>query len=192
MTKQAIRTAYTQKVTELLNQGYTLYPDTMNGTQGELAHIDLARGTEIVRVLLTQECAFRGFLRNNIVLTVGRATAEPGLGSWHRTVWNQRLEVLSQQSWAEVSDRGEGWYIDPEAGSQIEEKRRRRYPNQPQFGVIHTVKGGAFHTWAVAWVRRQPRMKSCKPEDVRIDRCTLDGRRWFQISAKGKTWTLGR
>ena len=31
MKKQDIRNAYTQKVTELLNQGYTIFPDTMNG-----------------------------------------------------------------------------------------------------------------------------------------------------------------
>ena len=35
MKKQDIRNIYTQKVTELLNQGYTLFPDTMGGSQGE-------------------------------------------------------------------------------------------------------------------------------------------------------------
>lgn len=52
MKKQDIRNAYTQKVTELLNQGYTIFPDTMNGSQGEIAHIDLTNGSEIIRVLL--------------------------------------------------------------------------------------------------------------------------------------------
>ena len=52
MKKQDIRRIYTQKVTELLTQGYTIYPDTMNGSQGEIAHIDLTDGNEIVRVLL--------------------------------------------------------------------------------------------------------------------------------------------
>jgi hypothetical protein len=48
MKKQDIRNAYTQKVTELLNQGYTIFPDTMNGSQGEIAHIDLTNGSEII------------------------------------------------------------------------------------------------------------------------------------------------
>lgn len=43
MKKQDIRNIYTQKVTELLNQGYTIFPDTMGGSQGEIAHIDLTR-----------------------------------------------------------------------------------------------------------------------------------------------------
>ena len=45
MKKQDIRNIYTQKVTELLNQGYTIFPDTMNGSQGEIAHIDLTNGS---------------------------------------------------------------------------------------------------------------------------------------------------
>ena len=61
MKKQDIRNAYTQKVTELLNQGYTIFPDTMGGSQGEIAHIDLTDGSEILRVLLYRDhCWERG------------------------------------------------------------------------------------------------------------------------------------
>ncbi len=52
MKKQDIRNIYTQTVTELLNQGDTIFPDTMSGHQGEIAHIDLSNGSEILRVLL--------------------------------------------------------------------------------------------------------------------------------------------
>ena len=55
MKKNEIRIAYTQKVNELLNQGYTIFPDTMNGSQGEIAHIDLTNGSEILRVLLERD-----------------------------------------------------------------------------------------------------------------------------------------
>ena len=44
MKKQAIREAFTQKVSELLAQGYTLFPDTMSGHQGEIAKVDLSNG----------------------------------------------------------------------------------------------------------------------------------------------------
>ena len=52
MKKNDIRTAYTQKVAELLAQGYTIFPDTMSGHQGEIAKVDLTNGSEILRVLL--------------------------------------------------------------------------------------------------------------------------------------------
>ena len=52
MTKNDIRSIYTQKVTELLAQGYQIHPETMSGSQGEIAHIDLTNGSEILRVLM--------------------------------------------------------------------------------------------------------------------------------------------
>ncbi len=41
MKKQDIRNAYTAKLTEFLNQGCTIFPDTMSGHQGESSHIDV-------------------------------------------------------------------------------------------------------------------------------------------------------
>ena len=78
MKKQDIRNAYTQKVTELLNQGYTIFPDTMNGSQGEIAHIDLTNGSEIIRVLLERGLCWShisdGFHGDVVTLTVDQGT----------------------------------------------------------------------------------------------------------------------
>ena len=52
MMKNDIRHIYTQKVAELLAQGYQINPETMGGSQGEMAHIDLTNGSEILRVLI--------------------------------------------------------------------------------------------------------------------------------------------
>ena len=58
MTKNDIRSIYTQKVTELLAQGYQIHPETMSGSQGEIAHIDLTNGSEILRVLVESRCSY--------------------------------------------------------------------------------------------------------------------------------------
>ena len=80
MKKQDIRNIYTQKVTELLNQGYTIFPDTMNGSQGEIAHIDLTNGSEILRVLLYREHHWErgedGYIGDTVCLTVGKAAPD--------------------------------------------------------------------------------------------------------------------
>ena len=117
MKKQDIRNAYTQKVTELLNQGYTIFPDTMNGSQGEIAHIDLTNGSEIIRVLLERGLCWShisdGFHGDVITLTIGRAAADTWVGDrWDGTIWNSRLEPSFQIKWAEVNGRGKGWYIE--------------------------------------------------------------------------------
>ena len=95
MKKQDIRNAYTQKVTELLNQGYTIFPDTMNGSQGEVAHIDLTNGSETIRVLLERGLCWShisdGFHGDVITLTIGRA-ATPEERSRQQEAAAQRRE----------------------------------------------------------------------------------------------------
>ncbi len=56
MKRQAIDKAFTQKVADFRNHGYIIHTNTMGGYQGEIAHVDLARGSEILRVLLTRDC----------------------------------------------------------------------------------------------------------------------------------------
>ena len=41
MNQNDIRRIYTEKVAGLLAKGYVLHPETMGGSQGEMARIDL-------------------------------------------------------------------------------------------------------------------------------------------------------
>ena len=105
MKKQDIRNAYTQKVTELLNQGYTIFPDTMNGSQGEIAHIDLTNGSEILRVLLYRDHSWErgedGYIGDTVCLTVGKAAPDTRVfDNWDGTIWNNRLEPRFEIKWA--------------------------------------------------------------------------------------------
>ena len=52
MNQNDINRMFTEKVTELIAQGYQINPATMSGSQGEHAHVDLRKGTDIIRVLL--------------------------------------------------------------------------------------------------------------------------------------------
>lgn len=163
MKKQDIRNAYTQKVTELLNQGYTIFPDTMNGSQGEIAHIDLTNGSEIIRVLLERGLCWShisdGFHGDVVTLTIGRAAADTWVGDrWDGTIWNSRLEPSFQIKWAEVNGRGEGWYINLDESASIGRIQMERYR------ASHTDRrealGDAFKSTALRWLRKQPKMKT--------------------------------
>ena len=48
MNQNDINRAFTEKVAELLGRGYQIYPGTMGGSQGEIAHVDLYRGEKII------------------------------------------------------------------------------------------------------------------------------------------------
>lgn len=202
MKKQAIREAFTQKVAELLAQGYTLFPDTMAGHQGEIAKVDLSNGSEIVRVLLTRDHRYDrdedGYRGDTVVLVVGKAGGDtrilPGWGD--STIWNNRLEVHTKIEWADIGEgwrhRGSDWYTTLEEGKRIMKIRYARYKAQDR--PIREDLGEAFKTAALKWLRKQPRMKSCRLEDIeKFERVWFsDGSRRFEIRAKGRTFMLGR
>lgn len=111
MKLQDIRRLYTEQVASLLAQGYTLYPDTMSGSQGEIAHIDLSNGSEILRVLLHEESDFGGDTYNgHTVITVGKCTDEIREGRYS-TIWNNHLEVRSEIRLAKITD---SWFTTDE------------------------------------------------------------------------------
>ena len=167
MKKQEIRNIYTQKVTELLAKGYTIFPDTMNGSQGEIAHIDLTNGSEIVRVLLERGLLWSrigdGFHGDAVKLTVGRAAADTWIGDrWDGTIWNNRLEKISEIEWAEVNGSREGWYTDLDEAARIGHIQRERYLRKS--AARREELGDAYKSAALRWLRKQPKMKTAKLE----------------------------
>lgn len=203
MKKQEIRNLYTQKVAELLAAGYTIFPDTMRGSQGEIAHIDLSNGSEILRVLLFKGYRYDrfegGYYGDTLTLMVGKARNDTVVHrNWDGTVWNQHLEPRFQIEWAEISDgsrRSSDWYTDLEEGTRICKLQWARYEartaaqNKCDYRV---TLGDAYKSIALRWLRKQPRMKSCRLEDIeKMERVIgNNGHNRFEIKAKGKTFYL--
>ena len=185
MTKNDIRNLYTQKVVELLAQGYQIHPETMGGSQGEMAHIDLTNGSEILRVLIETRGSYSESYGDILTIRVGRNTDDIS-GGWH-TIWNDHLETLSEIKLARIS---ENFYTTLEEGKRMAEVRYSRWGKRgrsPRWEV-----GDAYKSVALSWLRRQPRMKTCKLEDItRMYRRTRsDGAVCFEIEARGKTYYL--
>lgn len=102
MTKQDIRIAFTETISDLLAKGYFIFPDTMGGTQGEIAKIDLINGTEVVRVFLDTTHNPDTFA-TQIKLIVGKAPERAY--ELYDTIWSNKLEVLSQRIFQETGKR---------------------------------------------------------------------------------------
>ena len=197
MKKTTVERMYTAKVAELLNQGWHIHTSTMPGHQGEVAHVDLTNGSEIRRALLCREMTWvrsgADFYGHKIIITVGKNTDRIWPG-WNSTLWNNRVEVCSQIELAEIQEPDryypEGWYTDMATAQDIqrirnERREARRIPTEK-------VLGTAFKSIALRWVRKQPRMKTTKLEDItKVARYTSrDGSTGFKIEAKSKTFTL--
>ena len=89
MNQNDINRAFTEKVTELLSRGYQIHPGTMGGSQGEIAHVDLYKGDEIIRVLLDHS-AGHGEKPDGIRLIVGRNTDRIRMNCFDKlgnTIW---------------------------------------------------------------------------------------------------------
>ena len=197
MKKTTVERMYTAKVAELLNQGWHIHTSTMPGHQGEVAHVDLTDGSEIRRALLCREMTWgrsdADFYGHKLIILVGKNT-DPIWPGWDSTLWNNHIEVCSQIELAEIQEpdryHPEGWYTDMATAREIqrirnERREARRIPTE-------RVLGTAFKSIALRWVRKQPRMKTTKLEDItKVARYTSrDGSTGFKIEAKGKTFTL--
>lgn len=195
MNQNDINRLFTQKVTELITQGYQINPATMNGHQGEIGKVDLRKGSEIIRVLLDSGSGY-GEKPDFISLMIGRATDDIDLTrmeSIGNTIWNQHLEILSEIKFAKIAPN---FFTDMETGKQMLEKRHSRW--RLQRCKRERNLSDAFKPAALRYVQRQPRMKNCKLSDItrvtRINRSTigeaLPDLYGYEIEARGKTFLL--
>lgn len=163
MNQNDINRAFTEKVTELLSRDYQIHPGTMGGSQGEIAHVDLYKGDEIIRVLLDHS-AGHGEKPDGIRLIVGRNTDRIRMNCFDKlgnTIWNNHLAILSEIEFCQI---GENYYTDSETGRAIQKKRDARRRTRRE--TIRRDLPDAFKCAALNYVQRQPRMKSCKLSDV--------------------------
>ena len=110
------------------------------------------------------------------------------------TIWQRRTSIeryAAEKGIAVVMPTTHlGWYTDMATAQDIqrirnERREARRIPTE-------RVLGTAFKSIALRWVRKQPRMKTTKLEDItKVARyISRDGSTGFKIEAKGKTFTL--
>ena len=195
MNQNDINRTFTEKVTELIAQGYQINPATMSGSQGEYAHVDLRKGTDIIRVLLDDGSDYEegvDFMR----LVVGRCTDQIRMGTFDRlgnTIWNNRLEILFEIKFAKIA---EDYFTDMETGVQMRRKRYLRWKQKDR--RARRDLPDSFKSAALRYVQKQPRMKTCKLSEIervtRVNRTqwneTLPDLRGYEIVARGKTFFI--
>lgn len=195
MNQNDINRIFTEKVTELIAQGFQINPATMSGHQGEIGKVDLRRGAEIIRVLLTTGSGY-GERPDYIALIVGRATDEIRIDRFDtlgNTIWNNRLEIISEIKFAKIADN---YFADMDSGKQMLEKRYLRWKQKDR--KERRDLPDAFKSAALRYVQRQPRMKTCKLSDIervtRVNRSewgeALPNLRGYEIVARGRTFFI--
>lgn len=194
MKRSDINRIFTEQVTALLEQGYQINLDTMAGSQGEIGKVDLRKGDEILRVVLRKESSYDEGYDDYFVITIGRNTDRIWPHSWDNTVWDDHLEILSQIKLAKITEE---YFVTPEESKAAADRRHEHWKRK--YRVPYRVElGDAYKSPVLRWLRKQPRMKTCRLEDIeRVDR--INQRDWrenkpglygYEIKAKGRTFLL--
>lgn len=122
MKRTEMDTIFTNKVNEYLTRGYMFNTNTMSGSQGEIAHVDLRKGDEILRIVMYIKHDWRNGYKIHIL--VGRSTDRVNLNrESNETIWNNRLETIEDLVFAKID---ENWYASEEEGAAATELRKNR------------------------------------------------------------------
>ena len=193
MTRNDLDRIYTEKVSELLAQGYQIHTASMGGSQGEIAHTDFIKGSEILRLLLEQGSDFHSACGDYYSIRLGRHT-EPPRGEY-TDIWNNRLETLFEIKLAKVTDR---YITTMDAAATISEKRFARWQNSARSDTARRELPDACKSAALRWVQKQPRMKTCRLDEIesvtRVCKTAwgkvLPDLDCYEIKARGKVFKL--
>ena len=192
MTYTGINEKFTEEVSKYLELGYHFNTASMNGSQGELAKVDLTNGTEIIRIVA--RTFIEGFDKQGVELIAGRVAEKenvrPDVAYCINTIWDGRLERVSSQRFYEVSGYGDpdkfyGTEADAEAVSKV---RMRRYAQRPDRQNKDMTNAQTIKI-AVRFIRRKLSIKNVDKKRVEVFR-TPDHR--YIISYRGTGYQLNR
>ena len=192
MTYADINKMFTAEVSKYLALGYHFNTSTMNASEGELGKVDLTDGKEVVRVLL--RTFSKDWDKRGVELIVGRVAEKeevrPDVAYSRNSIWNGRLEQISNQRFYEVNGYGDpdkfyGAEADAEAVSKVRMRRYAQRPNRQNKDMTsaQTIK------IAVPFIRRKLGIKNVDKKRVEVFR-TPDHR--YIISYRGTGYQLNR
>ena len=193
MTRNDLDRIYTEKVSELLAQGYQIHTASMGSSQGEIAHTDFIKDSEILRLLLGQGSDFHSACGDFYSIRWGRHT-EPLRGGY-ADISNNRLETLFEIKLAKVTDKH---ITTMGEAAEISEKRFARWQNSARSDTARRELSDAYKSAALRWVQKQPRKKTCRLEEnesvTRVCKTAwgkvLPDLDCYEIKARGKVFKL--
>ena len=189
MFKQEIDKKFTEKIMEYMNKGYFLYTNTMAGSQGELAKVDLTNGEEVIRIYMDR--TYVNLSDKKVFIAIGRSSHRPTYSD-SEIIWTSKLEILEKMSFVKI---GENYYVPEEEYNEIYEKRKNRYSDNYK---IYIFKDEAKKI-VLPYLKRQPKCKSMKLSDIKEVRKetyknnkTNEVETEYFVSAKDRTYKINK
>ena len=189
MTIKEINKLFTDKMMEYINDGYIVNTNTMGGTQGEQAMVDLTNGKYIIRLYIDIKSES---LINHLHIIAERVKMRKKFKrGWDNTIWNGDNEVIFDKSFIEI-DYGR-YYVDEESDEykEIKAKRKQRYESdfRNTRNIVHFENPKAKEI-ALKLIKKNPRTKTTKEKDISFVGKHLwrNKRPYYYTVCKGKNY----
>lgn len=202
MKHTEIEAIMSAKVAEYITKGYILNTTTMSGHQGEVAKVDVKKGDEIIRILLTSESSWddEGTVQKT-TLTVGRAqekvrSSRP-FDTMCTTIWNHELDVIEERVWYSV-DSSADYFSEDKAEiiaqhkKQLKRWRIREAYREARIGK--EITSDKAKQIVLSFVRNQKGFKKASTADIksikRFARSEYDKMHYTITMTNGKSFKV--
>ena len=165
MTIKDINKLFTDKMLEYINDGYVVNTNTMGGTQGETAKVDLTNGKYIIRLYV--DIKSENLINYLHIIAERVKLTKKYKHGWDNTIWNGHNEVIFDKSFFAV-DYGRYYvYVESDEYKEIKAKRKQRY----EYEYRHRNTKIYFDnpkakSIALKLVKKNPRTKTIKEKDI--------------------------
>lgn len=149
-------TAFTEKVAELIAQGYTINTHSMAGHQGEIAKVCFTKGGKYYALYLDHRGSSEFTKWDTVDMVFGEA--EGDYSAPQSTMWLNSLKEISRQKFYCMGDfytkRHKFFTADPEAAEAAAAKRRARFLKSETASIDLTFNEKAL-TAAYRYIKRE-------------------------------------
>ena len=124
-----INELFTKVVNKYLAKGYVFNLNTMSGSQGEIAKVDLTNGEHIYRINIDKEHDFENCI-DTIKITVKEyETNKKRIDDIWITLWNNNGLLIECINFYEIDSKGyaDAYTMDKEFSRECKEKRKTRF-----------------------------------------------------------------
>lgn len=202
MFRKDIEKAFTDKVAEYFVKGYNIYYTSMGGHQGEIAKVDLTNGKEIIRIFLDSKNEYSIEVENRhvdlgyISLIVGRCVDNVRIGCRYDTIWNEKLEIISETQFYEIGRRDNNFFGTREEAIAATLKRYDRSKHKMFYNTEVIILNDKAKSIVLPFVKKQYKCRSATLKQIEQVKKTVYYRNGkvngvkYYVVARGKTYKL--
>ena len=165
-----INKKFTAKVAEYIAEGWTINAGTMNGSQGEIAKVDMTNGKDVIRVMLDTDYTHerngdRFYCFDKVRLIVGRPERPIRVNESrdYDTIWNNHLDVIYCEEFYKIGCGRPDWYGTKEETMAAQDKNLERYIARQESPEQLPDKAKGI---ILPMIRRMPKCKSVTVREI--------------------------